>query len=292
MDRRAFLCGAAALGVAGCVKLPDLTVGSKNFAEQLVLGEILSQYLRKQLRQSVGDRFYLAGSYICHQALLAGRVDCYVEYTGTALAAILKQQRRAGTDVFWQVRSEYAKRFQLRVFPSLGFDNTFAIAMRGADAKRFGVSRLSELAPVSRQLRMGVGYEFLDRLDGYKGLTATYALQFAAAPQVMDLGLIYRALLSGQVDLVAGSNTDGQIEALGLTVLEDDRHFFPPYEAVPIVREETLRRVAGLEQAISELAGSISVAQMRRMNYEADGKKRDAATIAREFVAQLDTTRT
>jgi osmoprotectant transport system substrate-binding protein len=291
MNRREFVAGAVALGAlsfAGCTHFADVTVGCKNFTEQLILGELIAQHLRCVLERKVDGRFYLAGSYICQQAILAGRIDTYVEYTGTALAAILKQNlsgRRGEVGTF--VKDEYERRFGLEVFPSLGFDNSFAIVMRSEDAQRMGVRRLSELARVSRQLRMGVGYEFLDRIDGFKGMSAAYGLEWAAAPQVMDLGLIYRALLSKQVDVVAGSNTDGQIEALKLTVLQDDREFFPPYEAVPIVRAESLKRVAGLREAISELSGKISVEAMRRMNLEADGKKRDAAEIASEFLRTI-----
>ncbi|GAC1654076.1 MAG: hypothetical protein NVS9B15_14730 [Acidobacteriaceae bacterium] len=290
MNRRELVIGAAAVGVLqgfGCTHFADVTVGCKNFTEQLILGEVIAQHLRRRLERRVDGRFYLAGSYICQQAMLAGRIDTYVEYTGTALAAILKESTAARSGVLAHVRAEYARRFGLEVFPSLGFDNSFAIAMRGDDARRLEVSKLSELGRVSRQLRMGVGYEFLDRIDGYKGMSAKYGLTFAEAPQVMDLGLIYRALLSRQVDVVAGSNTDGQIAALNLRVLEDDREFFPPYEAVPIMRSETLQRVEGLREAMSELSGKISVEAMRAMNLEADGKKRDAGEIASEFLHKL-----
>jgi osmoprotectant transport system substrate-binding protein len=227
----------------------------------------------------------LAGTYICHQALLAGRIDLYVEYTGTALAAVLKQ--RAASDhrqVYEEVKDEYLRRFGLQVFPPLGFDNSFAIVMRGDDAARMKITKLSQLAPFSPKLRMGVGYEFLERRDGYDGLVSAYGLRFAATPRVMDLGLLYRALENRQVDLIAGANTDGLIAALHLVVLADDRHYFPPYDAVPIVRDDTLRRHPALRSALDRLTGRISVDDMRSMNYAVDGEKRDAAQVARDFL--------
>ncbi len=243
MDRRRFLLGSAAL-LAGCAGgRSGLSIGSKNFTEQLLLGEMLAQYLGRFTPAPIERRFYLAGTYICHQALLAGRIDMYVEYTGTALVAILKGP--PSTDhaaVFNTVREKYASRFGVEVFPSLGFNNTFAMVMRGSDARRLRLKTLSDAAAVAPHLRLGVGYEFLERPDGYKGLVAKYGLKFREEPRVMDLGLLYRALQNSQVDLVAGSNTDGLIAALDLAVLEDDRHYFPPYDAVPLVRQETLRR--------------------------------------------------
>jgi len=170
--------------------------------------------------------------------------------------------------------------------PPLGFDNTFAIVMRGDDARRFQLTTLSQLAPLSPQLRMGVGYEFLERADGYRGLVSTYGLKFAGEPRVMDLGLLYRALQNRQVDVIAGSNTDGLIAALGLVVLKDDRHYFPPYDAVPIVRVETLQRYPSITSALKHLGGRINVDEMRQMNYAVDGEKQDAARVAHEFLVR------
>ena len=285
MDRRQFLTASSALLVTACGRgSPRTSVGSKNFTEQLLLGELLAQTIENQTHQPVERRFYLAGSYICHQALLAGRIDMYVEYSGTALAAILKLPiRRDSAEVFDTVRSVYQKRFQLEVFPSLGFNNTFAIAMRGDDARNLRITKLSDLGAHAPKLRMGVGYEFLEREDGFQGLAQTYGLKFATSPAVMDLGLLYRALQSRQVDVVAGSNTDGLIGALGLVVLEDDRHYFPPYDAVPIVRPAVLSR-PGVRGALQSLAGKISTDDMRRMNFAVDGQKHDATDVVREFL--------
>lgn len=289
MDRRSFALGSAALLLAACSRGPRrLSIGSKNFTEQLILGELLAQSLERQTHEPVERRFYLAGTYICQQAILAGRIDAYVEYTGTALAAILKEPVQSDSrEVFELVRSEYDRRFHLAVLPSLGFNNTFALAMRGADAVGKGITKLSQLALYAPKMRIGVGYEFLERDDGLPGLVRTYGLHFAAAPSVMDLGLLYRALEAHQVDLVAGSNTDGMIAALGLAVLEDDKHYFPPYEAVPVVRPDAIQRVPAMQAAFEQLAGKITTDDMRRMNYAVDGKKEDAAAVAREFLANL-----
>jgi osmoprotectant transport system substrate-binding protein len=285
MDRRSFLSGFALL-LAGCMpKHAGLAIGSKNFTEQLVLGELLAQFLSRSTPLPMDRRFYLAGTYICHQALLAGRIDMYVEYTGTALVAILKEHPSSDHDaVFNTVKELYARKFGLEILPSLGFDNTFAMVMRGSDARRLHLKTLSDAAAISPQLRLGVGYEFLERPDGYKGLAARYNFKFAEAPRVMDLGLLYRALKNNQVDMVAGSNTDGLIAALDLVVLEDDRHYFPPYDAVPIVRRETLKRHPEVAAALHRLSGRITADDMRRMNYAVDGKKKDAAEVLKDFL--------
>jgi len=289
MDRRGFLSGLALL-LTGCVpRSSGLSIGSKNFTEQLVLGELLAQSLARATSLPIERRFYLAGSYICHQALLAGRIDMYVEYTGTALVAILKEQPASDhAAVYHKVKELYAQRFGLEVLPSLGFDNTFAMVMRGSDARRLKLKTLSDAAAISGQLRLGVGYEFIERPDGYKGLAAKYGFKFAEAPRVMDLGLLYRALQNNQVDIVAGSNTDGLIAALDLVVLEDDRHYFPPYDAVPIVRRETLQRHPEVAGALQKLSGRISAEDMRRMNYAVDGEKKDAAEVVKEKLESLE----
>jgi osmoprotectant transport system substrate-binding protein len=289
MDRRTFLSALALATLSGCVSHKDeLSVGSKNFTEQLILGEILKQALESACRMPVNGRFYLAGTYICQQAILSARIDTYVEYTGTALAAILKQAASGDSQVVYeQVKREYKLRFNLEVMPPLGFNNSFAMVMRGDEARRLGLTKLSQLSPVAPKLRLGVGYEFLERQDGYKGLVATYNLHFAETPRVMDLGLLYRALQNSSVDIVAGNNTDGLIKALGLVVLEDDKHYFPPYDAVPIVNPALFTKCTQARAVFSKLAGSISADQMRAMNYAVDGEKKDAAAVAQVFLAAL-----
>jgi len=261
-----------------------IVVGAKNFTEQLILGELIAQQIEAKTQLPVERRFYLAGTYICQQAILAGRIDIYPEYTGTALTAVLKDKPEGNrANVYQKVKEEYAQRFGLSVGPTLGFDDTFAIEIRGDDARRLGLKTISQAAPYTPQWRAGLGYEFMERPDGYKGLVATYGLQFAGPPRIMDLGLIARALKNKQVDLIAGNMTDGLIPTLDLFVLEDDLHYFPPYEAVPVMRQDMLARHPEVGQALDALAGKISDDDMRRLNYAVDGEHRDVKDVVREF---------
>ena len=278
-------CGLALL-VAGCgPPRPDHPViGAKNFTEQVVLGELLAQEIEAKSGLKVERRFYLAGSYICQQALVSGRIDGYVEYTGTALTAILKQPVDRDADrVLKTVRDLYASRYNVVAAQPLGFENTFAMVIRGEDAGALHLTTLSQAARIAPQWRLGVGYEFEQRPDGLPGLSAAYGLKFAAAPRTMDLGLLYRALGAHQVDMIAANSTDGPIEALGLVALEDDRHYFPPYQAVPLVRAEALKRWPQMQTALDALAGRITAEDMRAMNEAVDGAHRDPAEVVREF---------
>ncbi|NYF80925.1 glycine betaine ABC transporter substrate-binding protein [Granulicella arctica] len=280
-----------------------ITIGAKNFTEQVVLGELLAQEIEAVTGERVDRRFYLAGSYICQQALVSGRIDGYAEYTGTALTAILKQplpqvgQRDAAT-VLRRVSDLYASKYQVSAGPPLGFEDTFAMVVRGDDARRLGLKTISDVAgmldPTSQgrdvghpalrlAWRLGVGYEFEERPDGLKGLEAAYGLMFAAPPRVMDLGLLYRVLAEKQVDMVAGNSTDGPIRALGFVVLEDDRHYFPPYEAVPLFRDDSLQRHPGIRIAEDRLAGKVTADDIRAMNDAVDGQHRDVGDVVREF---------
>jgi osmoprotectant transport system substrate-binding protein len=279
--------------VTGCERHADrIVVGSKNFTEQLILGEIFAQIIEARTHLPVERRFYLAGTFICQQAILAGRIDVYPEYTGTALTAVLKQQPNIGQpsgdkhQVYERVKQNYESKFGLSVGPPLGFDDSFAMVIRGDDARRLHLQTLSQAAQFTPQWRAGFGYEFMERPDGYKGLVASYGLRFAEAPRIMDLGLITRALKDRQVDIIAGNNTDGLIPALDFFVLEDDRHYFPPYEAVAIMRAEMLKNHPEVGAALDELAGAISDEDMRRMNYAVDGEHRDAAAVVKEFLRQ------
>jgi glycine betaine/choline ABC-type transport system substrate-binding protein len=281
----ALLAAILILLLPACSSRPRIVVGCKNFTEQIILGEIIAQQIENKTHLPVERRFYLGGTYIAHQSILAGRIDIYPEYTGTALTAVLKQS--PGSDrktVYDRVKSEYEKQFHLTVGPPLGFNDTFAIEIRGDDARRLHLQTLSQAAAYTPQWRAGFGYEFTERPDGYKGLVATYGLRFAAPPRIMDLGLLTRALKDHQVDLIAGNMTDGLIPALDLFVLEDDKHYFPPYEAVAVIREQTLAEHPKVKQALDDLAGKISDVEMRQLNYAVDGEKRDVKDVVREFV--------
>ena len=260
-------------------------VGSKNFTESFLLGEILAQQIEAHTNLKVERRFYLAGTYICQQAILSGRIDVYPEYTGTALTAILKEKASgAKEDVYQQVKREYEGRFGLTLGPAFGFNDTFAMEIRGQDARRLNIKTLSQAAAFAPQWHAGFGYEFMERPDGYRGLAAMYGLHFAEGPRIMDLGLLARALKDRQIDLAAGNATDGLIPALDFVVLEDDRHYFPPYEAVPVMRQQTIQQHPEVARALAELAGKISDEEMQHLNYAVDGQHRDAKEVVHEFL--------
>ena len=262
-----------------------IVIGSKNFTESLILGELLAQQIEAKTHLKVERRFYLAGTYICQQAVLAGRIDIYPEYTGTALTAILKQKVGGDkADVYQRVKKEYEARLGLTLGPPFGFNDTFAMEIRGDDARRLGVKTLSQAAAFAPQWRAGFGYEFMERPDGYAGLAAAYGLHFAAPPRVMDLGLLVPALKDHQIDIAAGNATDGLIPALDLFVLEDDRHYFPPYEAVAVVRQQTEQRHPEVIQAVAELGGKITDREMQQLNYALDGQHRDVKDAAQDFL--------
>jgi glycine betaine/choline ABC-type transport system substrate-binding protein len=260
-------------------------VGSKNFTESFILGELIAQQIESHTHLEVERRFYLAGTYICQQAMLAGRIDIYPEYTGTALTAVLKQGLSENRqDVYQLVKTEYERRFGFTIGPAFGFNDTFAMEIRGEDARRLNVRTLSEAAQFAPRWRAGFGYEFMERPDGYRGLVSTYGLHFAEQPRIMDLGLLARALKERQIDFAAGNATDGLIPKLDLFVLEDDRHYFPPYEAVPVIRKQVLQQHPEIEGALDELSGKISDAEMQNMNYLVDAQHRDTQDVVREFL--------
>jgi osmoprotectant transport system permease protein len=264
-----------------------IVVGSKNFTEQLVLGEIVAQTIERETGLTVRRRLNLGGTLICDRALLSGDIDVYVEYSGTALTAIfdrpLANDRASVLDT---VRRLYADSGRT-LLPPLGFDNTFAILVRGADARAKGLRTIEDAARVAPQWRAGFGYEFLERPDGYRGLASTYGLSFRSPPQVMDLTLSYRALAAGQVDLIAGDATAGLIRSLDLFHLEDNRHYFPPYDAVPVARASTLLRYPQVRTALESLAGRISAADMQAMNHAADAERQNPAEVAKRFLDGL-----
>jgi osmoprotectant transport system substrate-binding protein len=273
---------------SSCHKAPErkITIGSKFFTEQVILAELLAQHIEARTGIPVERKTNLGGTLLVHKALLAGGLDLYVEYTGTALTSVLNQAPSGDSSaVYARVKSLYADRFHLEVTEPLGFENTFAMVIRGDDAQRLHLRTMSDLAPIAPKWRVGVGYEFLERPDGFRGWSERYGLHFGDKPRVMDLGLIYRALVDQQVDIVAGNSTDGLIDSLGLVALQDDRHYFPPYDAVPIVRQSTLARFPQLRGALADLAGNISESDIRRLNYAVEGQLQEPAEVVRQFRA-------
>jgi osmoprotectant transport system substrate-binding protein len=271
----------AALGVlAGCSRGDRVVVGSKNFTEQRILGELIAQTL-EAASIPVERRLDLGGTFVCDAALRAGQIDVYVEYTGTALGAVLKEPPETDpAKVLARVREAYAKAGLVWTEP-LGFDNTFALVVR-PDA---GVKTISAAVESARAWTAAFGYEFQQRADGYPALQRTYDLKFRDV-RTMDLGLLYRALADKQIDLGVGSATDASIESLGFVMLTDDRHAFPPYEAVPVVRQAALDRFPGLHGALHSLGDTLSAATMRHLNYEVDGEHKAPAEVVRAFRAR------
>lgn len=263
-----------------------VVVGSKNFTEQVILGELVAQVIERDGDITVTRKLNLGGTFVCDRAIRSGDLDAYVEYTGTAVTAVLHERvphdsRRA----FERARDLYA-RAGVTVLDPLGFNNTFAILVRSADAQALGLRTIEDLRKVD-EWTPGFGYEFLEREDGYPGLLRAYGLQFKSQPRAMDLALIYRALAERQVDVIAGDATSALIEPLRLTALEDNRRYFPPYDAVPLVRTATLLRYPAVGRELARLAGRISDRDMRAMNAAVDVDHRDVKTVVREFLAHM-----
>jgi osmoprotectant transport system permease protein len=264
-----------------------IVVGSKNFTEQVILGELVAQTIEHDTGLPVQRRLNLGGTLICDRALMTGDIDVYVEYTGTALTAVFHQPVASTSDrVYENVREQYARTGRT-LLPALGFDNTFAILVRGRDARSLALKTIDDVARVAPRWRAGFGYEFLERPDGYPGLAKAYGLRFNGEPHVMDLTLSYRALSSGQVDLIAGDATAGLISALDLVQLDDNRRYFPPYDAAPVARAQTLLKYPQVRAALERLGGRVNAADMRRMNYAADAEHRDVRAIVAEFLSGM-----
>lgn len=275
---------------AGCSHQPRIVVGSKNFTEQVLLGEILAQQIERRLHVPVERKLDLGGTLVAHEALVKGEIDLYPEYTGTALTAILKELPAGMTAeaVRQRVSAAYANRWKLVWLPPLGFNDSFAMVVRGETARRFHMAALSDAA--RRTWRLGVGYEFESRPDGLAGLLRAYHLRLDGQPAVMDLGLLYPALMSGKVDMAAANTTDGLLSALDVTVLADDRTYFPPYECSVVAREQTLEQFPGLRRSLEELSGKLNNTMMRRLNYEVDSLHRPVADVAAEALKTITAT--
>lgn len=275
--------------VSSCSSPDRIVVCSKNFTEQVILGEMLAQQIERKTGLAVDRRLNLGGTLVCHEALTAGQIDTYVEYTGTGLTAILKEPPMTdSTKVYEAVKAAYQSRFGVEWTEPLGFNNTFAIIVRKSDAEKLKIKTISDAAPHTANWNAGFGYEFIERKDGYPGLARMYNLRFPKAPRVMDLALTYKAIADRQVDFIAGNSTDGLIDALGLVVLEDDKKYFPPYDAAPLIRQATIEKHPEVREALRALGGKISAEEMRRMNYAVDGDHRDLKEVVREFLDSKD----
>ena len=284
------IAAAGAHWLAGCGQDRLLTVGSKNFTEQVILGEIVAQHVSLRLSQRVDRKLNLGGTLLAHQALVKGDLALYPEYTGTALTAILKLPlssiaAKGGADaVFAKVKAEYLARFNVHWLAPLGFNNTFAMVIRGGDARKYRLESLSDAAGHANGWTLGVGYEFQHRRDGLAGLLKTYKLPLKRRPRTMDLGLLYKALEQKQVDMVAASATDGLLSVLDVKVLNDDKRYFPPYQASLAVRADALAKHPPLKHALEQLSGVFSDEIMRTLNYQVDGKHRPVSEVAITFL--------
>ena len=272
----------------GCQPKAEKTIviGSKNFTEQLILAELIAQHVETKTDLTVKRKLNLGGTFVCHEGIKSGELDLYPEYTGTAYSAILKLPPQTDAQaVFNKIKSEYTQQFDLSWSQSLGFNNTFALVVRGDDAEKLQLKTLSDLATVAPQWKAGFGYEFVEREDGFPGLAKTYGLEFSETPKTMDLGLIYRALADKQVDVVAGNSTDGVLSRLDFVILEDDKQYFPPYEAAIVMRNDTLDAYPELGKAVDQLMGQISEAEMQGMNDRVDSSGEDIKVVVKEFLA-------
>jgi osmoprotectant transport system substrate-binding protein len=277
----------ALFALGGCSSTGKLSIriGSKNFTEQVILGEIIAQHVEGRLRVPVERRLNLGGTLLAHQALRAGEIDLYPEYTGTALAAILKESAAGPPgDVLRRVRSAYLRDFQIEWLDPFGIDNSFAMVIRGTDARSKQLETLSDAARVYEPWALGVGYEFEQRADGLPALEKTYGLRWNGRPRSMDLGLLYKALEQGQVTMIAANATDGLLSKLDLKILRDDRHAFPPYEVAIAARQEAMNRTPGLREALQELSGKFTNTAMQALNYKVDGEHRPVPEVAAEFL--------
>jgi len=288
---KAFACLAFVLALSGCANSGAkhaLRVGSKNFTEQVVLGEIIAQHLEHRLHQPVERRLNLGGTLLAHEALTNGQIDLYPEYTGTALAAVLKQSlNNDPSAVLAAVRSAYASRFHIDWLDPLGIDDSFAMVISGAAARARKLNTLTDAASSGQSWTLGVGYEFEQRADGLAALNKAYNLRWNGSPKTMDLGLLYKALEQGQVTMIAANATDGLLSKMDLKLLDDDKHAFPPYQVCILAREDSLRGTPGLREALSVLSGKFTNQRMQELNFEVDGRHRPVAEVAAGFLKQV-----
>lgn len=261
----------------------NIVIGSKDFTEQLILAEIAAQQLERKLHIKVERKLGLGGTLLTHEAIVRGDVDIYPEYTGTASSVVLKQSVPADpVRSYMAVKDEYLKRFHLEWLPPLGFNDTFAMVVRAADARRLSAPQLS--AAASRAWRLGVGFEFLTRPDGLARLDKVYSLKIDGTAKSMDLGLLYRALRENRVDMAAGDSTDAPLADPAFVMLQDDRHAFPPYNACYVARQQLLEQQPTVKWALTLLQGRISDETMRNLNRRVDVDHQSVEKVAKDFL--------
>jgi osmoprotectant transport system permease protein len=261
-----------------------IVIGSKNFSEQLILGNMLADLIENKTNLEVERKLNLGGSQVAFSALNSGDIDVYVEYTGTGLVNILNKSPQSDPDkVYDLVQKEFNSKYGIKWLAPIGFNNTYALAVRPDTANQYNLKTISDLAKVSDSLILGPTLEFPNREDGLIGLEKTYNMKFNDV-KAIDGGLRYTALDNHKSDVIDAFSTDGLLEEFGLQVLEDDKNFFPPYYAVPIIKEETLKQHPELEEALNSLAGKLNDDKMRKLNYKVDSLKESPAKVAKEFL--------
>lgn len=261
-----------------------IRVGSKNFTEQVVLGEIIAQHIENRLHVTVERSLNLGGTLLAHQALVNGQIDLYPEYTGTALTAVLKDPIETDARaVRERVRAEYASRYQVDWLEPLGIDNGFAMVVRKSEPPAT-LSAAAQQVPKSGW-NLGVGYEFEQRADGLEALKKTYGLRFSSL-KTMDLGLLYNALGNSQANMIAANATDGLLSKGEFKILDDDKHAFPPYEVGIAARQAALSANPGLRDALAQLSGKFNNAKMQQLNFQVDVRHESVAKVAADFLAQ------
>ena len=274
----------AILCLCSCSRNGAIVVGSKNFTEQLILGEIAAQQLERKLHVSVERRLNLGGTLLAHQAIQKGDIDIYPEYTGTASSVVLKKSVPPDTvRAYLLVKEEYLKRYGLVWLPPLGFNDTFAMVVRAQDGQKLSARKLSSAD--SRSWRLGVGYEFLTRPDGLHKLNEVYGLRWEGTPRSMDLGLLYQALRQSKIDMAAANSTDAGLTDARFTVLEDDKKAFPPYNACFVVRKNLIDQQKGVEMALTMLANHINADAMRSLNRQVEVDHQPIVRVVKEFLA-------
>lgn len=281
------LTAAILVVTAGCSgPAPEnvIRVGSKNFTEQLILGELMALIIEEETDLEVKRVFNLGGTMICHNGLESGTLDAYAEYTGTALTAILKKDViREPDDAYAAVAHAYRERWNVDWLAPFGFNNTYALTVRRTFADENNLKTISDLAAMADTLKAGFTAEFMEREDGYPGMKAHYGLAFEDTID-MDPGIMYEAVANGGVDVICAFATDGRIAAYDLHMLEDDKDFFPPYYAAPVIRMEVKEKYPEAAAALEKLGGRIDDAAMRNLNYQVDEEKREPEAVAREFL--------
>lgn len=261
-----------------------IRIGSKRFSEQFILGEMMAQIIEAKTDLKVERLFNLGGTMIVSGALERGEIDLYPEYTGTALTAILKHKAVSNPEEAYRIVSQaYKRRFHAEWLKPFGFNNAYSITVRQADARKHGWKDISDLARSAANLEAGFTAEFSERPDGYPGLKKAYGFGFGAVRD-LDSAIMYQAVAKGEVDVICAYTTDGRIRAYKLEALRDDRNFFPPYYAAPVVREEILKKYPELRDILNSLGGKIDDSAMQRLNFEVDEKKRRPSEVAREFL--------